>query len=463
MWLLNIVYVVLAVLLLFGAAVFVHEYGHYWMALRRGLRIEGFSIGFGPKIMTWMHDGVEWSWRWIPAGGFVKLPQMATSDALEGKADQPADQLPPASPWSKILVAFSGPFMNVVFGIAIAFLLWGTGIPVPVNPPIIGYVDPDSPEAKLGIQPGDEIRSVDGKPITSWRDVQETSILARSTNLSVVIARPGKFTNTYELTTVVSESLGLKILNLDPRDHPVIKRVLSDSAAEAAGLKAGDEVLVFAQIPLHGADQFIKLIQKCPGEAKDIVIKRDGARKTLKVTPRMDSSAKVGRIGAEIGTGRPIYRIEHIPPWTQIGDVMDRTIGTFSALIHSKQTGVGLKDLSGPPGILALLAAYVNSDWRLALSFLVLLNINLAIINLFPMPVLDGGHIMMALVERLFGRPLPNRLVEYTSTIFAVLLIGFMLYVSFNDVRRFSLFRSMFKQEVTIEKQESAPAPAGGR
>ncbi len=461
MWLLNFVYVILAVLLLFGAAVFVHEYGHYWMALRRGLKIEGFSIGFGPKIMSWMRDGVEWSWRWIPAGGFVKLPQMVTSDALEGKADQPADQLPAASPWSKILVAVSGPMMNVFFGIALAFLLWGVGLPVPVNPPIIGYVDPDSPEAKLGIQPGDEIISVDGKLITSWHDVQETSILARSTNLSVVIARAGKFTNTYELTTVVSDALGLKILNLDPRDHPVIKGVKADNPAEAAGLKTGDEILVFAQIPLHGADQFIKLIQKCPGETKDIVVKRNGQRMSLKITPRLDTSAKVGRIGAEIGTGNPVYRIEHITPWVQISTVLDRTIGTFSALAHSKQTGVGLKDLSGPPGILAMLAAYVNSDWRLALSFLVLLNINLAIINLLPLPVLDGGHIVMALVERLFGRPLPTRLVEYTSTVFAVLLIGFMVFVSYNDLKRFSLFRSMFKQEVTIEKQE--PAPAGGR
>jgi regulator of sigma E protease len=461
MWLLNIVYVVLAVLLLFGAAVFVHEYGHYWMALRRGLKVEGFSIGFGPKIMSWMRDGVEWSWRWIPAGGFVKLPQMATSDALEGKAAEGAQQLPPVSPWSKILVALAGPMMNVFFGIAIAFLLWGVGIPVQVNPPIIGYVDPGSAEAKLGIQPGDQILSVDGKAITSWHDVQETSILAHSTNLAVVIARPGKFTNTYELNTVVSEALGLKILNLDPRDHPVVKRVVPDSAAEAAGLKTGDEILVFAQIPLHGADQFIKLVQKCPGQAKEIVVKRAGQRTTLQVTPRLDASANVGRIGAEIGTGNPVYRIEHIPPWVQISTVLERTIGTFSALAHSKQTGVGLKDLSGPPGILALLGAYVNTSWRLALSFLVLLNINLAIINLFPIPVLDGGHIVMALIERLFGRPLPNRLVEYTTTVFAVLLIGFMLFVSFNDVKRFSLFRSMFKQEVTIEKQESAPA--GGR
>ena len=461
MFVLNVIYVVAAMLLLFGAAVFVHEYGHYWMALRRGLKIEGFSIGFGPKIVSWMRDGVEWSWRWIPAGGFVKLPQMVTSDAIEGKATEPVEKLPPVSPWSKILVAFAGPMMNVIFGIVIAFLLWGVGIPVQVSPPIIGYVDPGSPEAKLGIQPGDQILSVDGKSISSWHDIQETTILARSTNLTVVIMRAGKFTNTYELTTVVSEALGLKVLNLDPRDHPVIKNVRADSPAEAAGLKAGDEILVFAQVPLHGADQFIKLVQKCPGETKDIVVKRDGQRTTLKVTPRLDGSAKVGRIGAEIGTGRPIYRIEHIPPWIQIGTVLDRTVSTFSALAHSKQTGVGLKDLSGPPGILAMLAAYVNSDWRLALSFLVLLNINLAIINLFPMPVLDGGHIVMALIERLFGRPLPYRLVEYTTTAFAVLLIGFMLIVSWNDFKRFSLFRSMFNsQGVTIEKQDSQPAGA---
>src|ERR1039458_1077459 len=98
----------------------------------------------------------------------------------------------------------------------------------------------------------------------------------------------------------------------------------------------------------------------------------------LKVPPRLDTSAKVGRIGAEIGSGRPVYRIEHIPPWVQIATVIDRTVSTFTALAHSKETGVGLKDLSGPPGILALLAAYVNTDWRLALSFLGRANLNLA-------------------------------------------------------------------------------------
>src|SRR5512141_2829943 len=103
---LNVLYVVLGVLLLFGAAVFVHEFGHYWMARRRGLKVEAFAIGFGPKILSWTKHGIEYSWRWIPAGGFVKLPQMITSEALEGSNQ--GGSIPPAAPWSKIQVAFAG-------------------------------------------------------------------------------------------------------------------------------------------------------------------------------------------------------------------------------------------------------------------------------------------------------------------------------------------------------------------
>ena len=117
-----------------------------------------------------------------------------------------------------------------------------------------------------------------------------------------------------------------------------------------------------------------------------------------------------------------------------------------------------MKDLSGPPGILAMLAAYLNADYRLALSFLVMLNINLAIINLFPVPVLDGGHILKAIIERIRKKPLSVRTLEYTTTAFAVLLISFMLYVSFNDAKRFSLFKSMFRGETKIEENDAKPA-----
>jgi regulator of sigma E protease len=152
-------------------------------------------------------------------------------------------------------------------------------------------------------------------------------------------------------------------------------------------------------------------------------------------------------------------------PWEHMSEVWTKTINVLSALLHSKQTGVGVKDLSGPPGILAILAAYINTDYRLALSFLVLLNVNLAVLNLLPVPVLDGGHILMALIERIRRRPLSVKFVEYTTTAFAVLLISFMLYVSFNDFRRLSLFKSMFQSETRVEPSEvvtpeANPAPA---
>ncbi len=458
--LLNILYVVVGVLLLFGAAIFVHEWGHFWVARWQGLKVEAFAIGMGPKMFSWVRDGIEYSVRWIPAGGFVRLPQMITSEALEGGGES-RDKLPPVSPWSKILVALAGPFMNVVFGFFIATVIYFTGLPVLVNPSIIGYVDPKSQEAQLGIREGDKIVAVDGHAVKSWQEVQELTVLARTNVLPVVIEHDGQ-RKTYQLTTEMNSAFGLKMLRLDPRDHPEVVDVLSGQAGEAAGLKTKDIVLYFAGVPISSREQLISLIEKKPGEATPMVVKRGDQKVTLTVTPRLNPATNKGRIGVALGnSSATVYQVQKPgpTPWEHISEVWNKTIGVLSALLHSKQTGVGVKDLSGPPGILAILAAYINTDYRLALSFLVLLNVNLAVLNLLPVPVLDGGHIMMALIERVRRRPLSVKVVEYTTTAFAVLLISFMLYVSFNDVRRFALFKSMFQSETKVEPSEPAPAP----
>ena len=455
---LNVLYIVAGVILLFGAAVFVHEFGHFWMARRCGMKVEAFAIGFGPKAFGWVKDGIEYSFRWIPAGGYVKLPQMITSEALEGK-NESGEKIPPASPLSKILVAFAGPFMNVVFAFVIAGVIYFVGLPVPVNPSIIGYVDPNSAEARLGIQPGDRVVEVNGKAVKSWQDVQMTTVLARTNVLPVVIERDGT-RKSYQLTAKVSEALGLKVLNLDPKGHPEVMDVMSGGAGEKAGLKVKDIVVAFAGVPVAGKEQLIELIRMRPNEQTLMVVERSGQQQTVTITPILDPSTKKGRIGvALVDSGTTVYQV-HRPgpnPIEQVADVWDKTISTLSALFHSKETGVGVKDLSGPPGILAMLAAYLNTDYRLALSFLVMLNINLAIINLFPVPVLDGGHIMMAIIEKIRGRSLSVRTLEYTTTTFAVLLISFMLYVSFNDAKRFKLFKSMFSGEIKIEQPDAKP------
>lgn len=456
------IYVVAAVVLMFGASVFVHELGHFLVARWRGMTVEAFAIGFGPRIWSRVRDGIEYSVRWIPAGGFVRLPQMITSEALEGGNKPGAAPLPPAPPLSKILVSLAGPAMNVLFAFLVAGVVFFTGLPVPVNPAIVGPVATDSPEHAAGVRPGDRIVAINGKAVDSWEDVFETVMFARTNVFAVTLEREGR-RETVTLTSGLNPTLGLKMLNLEPQDHPVVRGVLPGSAAEAVGLQPGDVVLSFAGVPIAGREQFIKLIQQRPGEASELVLKRGDREVTLTITPRVNPATGKGFIGAEIGgSERVVYQVRHPgpTPWENFRDVWQRTIGTLGALLHSKETGVGAKDLSGPVGIFAFLAAQVSIDYRLALNFLVLLNLNLAILNLLPIPVLDGGHILMALVEWARGRPLSRRVVEYTTTGFAVLLLSFMLYVTFFDLKRLPLFRLLFGRETQIQKVEPVPAPA---
>src|SRR5207302_9469117 len=135
------------------------------------MEVEAVAVGVGPRMVSWVVDGIEYSLRWIPAGGFVKLPQMIASEALEGS--NKAESIPPAPPISRILVAVAGPAMNVVFAFVIASIIYFVGLPILVNPSFIGYVAPDSPEAKLGIQAGDRVVEINGRKVTTWQQINE--------------------------------------------------------------------------------------------------------------------------------------------------------------------------------------------------------------------------------------------------------------------------------------------------
>ena len=461
--LLSGIYITAGVVFLFGAAIFVHEFGHFWVARRCGLKVEGFAIGCGPKMFSWTRDGIEYSVRWIPAGGFVKLPQMVTSSAIEGEAKE--ESIPPAPPFSKILVAAAGPAMNVLFAFFVAALIYYVGLPVLVNPSIIGNVDPSSPEAKMGIRRGDRIVAVDGKPVNSWEEVTISTAVALTNTLPVAIRHedrpgvPGR-TNIYMLKAEANDLLGLKIFNLDSLDHLVVKEVMPGQPAETAKIKVDDEVVGFAGVPVSSQQQFISLIQKRGGQPTPIIVKRRDKLLTLQVTPVTDPSSKHSRVGIMFSLGKDVYVIEHPTPWALVEDVLDEMDKTIMALVHSRQSGVKASDLSGPVGILGALAVQFNTDYRLALRFLVLLNINLAILNMLPIPVLDGGHIMMAIIERVHRKPLGVRFVEYTTTAFAVLLISFMLYVTWYDIKRLPLFRMMLNRETQIEQPEKPASPA---
>ncbi len=453
---LNDLYIAAGVVFLFGAAIFVHEFGHFWVALKRGLKVEEFAIGFGPKIFSWTRNGIVYSVRWIPAGGFVKLPQMVTSAALEGDSNVP---VPPAPALSKILVAAAGPSMNVVFAFAIAALIYFVGLPVHVSPPYIGYVDPQSPEGKMGIHEGDRIVAMDGKPVKSWDDIFNTTILALTNVFQVTIVRDGA-SNIYPLRAEANNLMKVKTLNLDPRDHLIVGEIAAGTAADAAKMKPDDEIVAMAGAPVSSYPELTNLVQVCGGKKTPLVVKRGDQRLTLEVTPALDASGKKYILGVKFSPGKDVFAIEHPTPLAQMREVWGQLCGTIAALVHSHDSGVKASDLSGPVGIASMLAEQFNIDYRLALHFLVMLNLNLAILNMLPIPVLDGGHIVMAIIERIRRRPIEVRFLEYTSTAFAILLISFMFYLTFYDIKRIPLIHSLFGHQTQIVQPEKPAKPA---
>jgi len=256
----------------------------------------------------------------------------------------------------------------------------------------------------------------------------------------------------------------LKWLDLEPQERPVIGLVQPGMPAEKIGLRDGDKFLSFDGVYVLNQEHLSDVINKGEGRACEVVIERDGKKLTLTVTPVFDPESKRGRIGVGFAGGHYEVQRPGPTPTQQFSDVLRLMGKTFTALFHSKETGVTAKDMSGPVGILGKLAVDVKTDFRLALSFMVMLNLNLALLNLLPLPVLDGGHILMALYEIVTRRRVGVRFQEVVTTGFAVMLISFMVYVTFYDVRRASLFGQLLRQKSVVESPgrptEATPAPA---
>ncbi|MBS33106.1 MAG: RIP metalloprotease RseP [Verrucomicrobiales bacterium] len=460
---LTTIYVIVAVLLLFGAAIFVHEWGHFFVARKCGMKVEEFAIGFGKILWKREKDGILYTVRMIPAGGFVKLPQMLTSEALEGKSEEEeeeAEPLPDISPWAKIAVAVAGPIMNIVFAVVLATLIYFVGLPEMITPPVVGNLSEESAEHELGIREGDVVTKIDGEPIASWEEAYKLTALSLTNRFEVTFLRDNDEFTRVLMSTPISDKIPIRTLDLPSKYPPIVGRVLAGQAADEAGLKADDKIISLGEIPIGGQSQLIDELQKNGGKATVIVVSRGSESVRLPITPRLIEGKVM--IGVQFGSGPRVY-IERRPgptPWENISEVGSLMWRTLYALFHKEQTGVGVSDLSGPVGILAMIGAMVKIDYRLALNFLVLLNVNLAIINMLPIPVLDGGHTVMGLIEGLFRRKIPVKLQEWATTGFAVALISLMVYITFHDVfERSDIFVDMFNNEVEI-KAPADPTPA---
>jgi regulator of sigma E protease len=331
---------------------------------------------------------------------------------------------------------------------------------MPTNLAVVGWVDSGSPEELAGVRPGDRIVQVNDQKVKTWSDFMEVVAFSREPTVRVVVERDGQ-QKEFLLETKLNEQFGVKMLeHLWPRGHPFAQRVLGDSPAEHAGLRMGDQFVSIEGIPIYSSDQLRELIGKRADQSTEIKVRRGSETLSLTVVPELNAEEKVGRIGVQLGDHMEIAR-PGPTPIDQFTDILVSMGRMVKGLAHSKETGVTAKSMSGPVGILAIWwYAIVNGGLRQGLHIAVLLNINLAVINLLPLPVLDGGHILFAAIEAVRRKPLSARLVHAASMTFAVLLIFFMLYVSYFDIQRLTFGRSRMATKPGTEENATVGEPA---
>jgi regulator of sigma E protease len=446
----------LEVILLFNILIIVHELGHFLAAKWCGLKIDKFAIWFGKPLWSKKVDGVEYILGSIPAGGYVALPQMAPMEAIEGKTDTPREELPPASPWQKIIVAFAGPLFS--FGLALVFaaIVWVVGKPVTYSEAttIIGFVMPGDPADKAGILAGDKILSIDSHSITHFMGMGDSviwNIVTSTADTIPVVIQRGSETKTIMVAPQKDldhdhawwqRSATRKIGIAPAEESLIIKKILPDSPALAAGLEPKDQITQVNGQPIYSEMAIYYLLKDHPYDPIQFQIVRDGATKTVAVQPEKPVSPSPmpkDEPQTDIGIDEwqsDVVRLIHPNPFQQVRESVLAVTGTLSALF-APHSNIGASQLSGPVGIMNIFFVVLSNEngWRYALWLAVLINVNLALINLFPLPVLDGGHIALSLIEWVRHRPLSMSILEPVQTVCALVLIGYMAFITFFDVQ----------------------------
>ena len=465
----RVVLVLLEVLILFNLLIVVHELGHFLAARWRGLYIERFGVWFGKPIWKKTINGVQYSLGSLPFGGFVALPQLAPMDIIEGKADVDRTQLPPVSALDKIIVAIAGPFFSVLLAFVIASLIWVVGYPVSEADmtTTVGYILPESPALKAGVQPGDRILSVDGKPVKRFLGMNDSVswavVRSEGDTIPVTFERNGAV-QTVQVEPYRAETKGwrrksVRQLLIYPAETPIIAEVEPNSPAAAAGLRPQDIIRSVNGTPIYHPAALMDQITKHPDQELTLGVETGGQQRDVRVKPAMlpTEGEKKARIGIKWADKLTIARPT---PVEQIYNSVTSTLNTIGA-VASRKSEVGLQHLSGPIGIVRIYYLLFQSEhgWQLALWFSVILNVNLAIINMLPIPVLDGGHIVLGIIESVRRKPLNTRMLEMVQGVCTVLIIGVIIYITFFDVQDLPFVQKLEKYHSKASQKGDPGAP----
>ena len=444
---------ILIVILSFNFMIFIHELGHYLAARWRGFKIEKFQVWFGKPIWSKTINDVQYGLGWIPAGGFVSLPQLAPMDAIEGErtTDEP---LPPISPIDKIIVAVAGPIFSLGLALAVGLIVWNVGKPVDIIPSTtIGYIADESPASKAGFQIGDRITAVNGEPVLGFVGgldfITEKIIFSEGETIKFTVIREGE-TEPREITSgFITESTkfyqrrGLRKVGISYASQTIVAETSLNSPARIAGLQKGDVITAIDDTKLWSPQQITSHYKQNNYRAAQLTVQRGAEILNITLTPEVPQKSpdpKTPMLGIA-------WDMEHVAdthlihpsPLKQCSDSVKMMVKTIGALI-SPASNIGIDQLSGPISIAKAKFDLLDTDkdgWRRLLAFLVLINVNLAIFNMLPFPVLDGGHTTLAIMELIARRPVKVRVLEYVQTFCVLLIFSLFLFITFKDVGSF--------------------------
>ncbi|MBN8417451.1 MAG: RIP metalloprotease RseP [Verrucomicrobia bacterium] len=466
---LRFIILILEVVLVFNLMIVVHEWGHFLAARWRGLKVEKFYIWFGKPLWKKTINGVEYGLGSIPAGGFVALPQMAPMGGLEGEVSQEA--LPPITPLDKAIVAFAGPLFSFMLACLFAVAVWVVGKPESEShtTSIVGYVAKDSPAQKAGILSGDKVLRVDGQPVKRFEGLVDSVrwgvVASEGDTISFEVERPGQGVLEFNVDPKawpkddkkkeepvswwrsIFKRPELRSVGLEGQMTPMVGGVAKNSPADEAGIKANDLVLRADGKAMRSMGDLGDYIKATPGKTIVLDIEREGKVIQIPVLPRIPDKNNLKEV-TEDHQEYPMVGIAWdvegkrtpsvITPWEQISDAV-RHMGNLVSKLVSPKSDLSPAHMSGPVGVGRLYyKLFQHPDgWRLVLWFSVVFNINLAILNMMPFPVLDGGHITMAAAEAIRRKPPQGRILEYVQTACALMLFGFIIFVTLKDTGDF--------------------------
>ena len=449
----NILFILAAAVLLLGPLIAIHEFGHYWVARKLGVKVLVYSIGFGPTVLKWTSkkSGIQYQLSALPLGGYVKM-----LDEREGNVS--AEDLPFAfnrqSPWKRIAIVAAGPLINLALAVVLFWILF-----LPAQEQLntrIGKIIPGTPAASMQMQAGDKITAVDGTPISNLEQLNFALVdrVGESGHIDVQVERQGELKNfvlpiqSFLKDQSQSPFKVLGFMPYQPEIPAVVYKLSEDGAAIRQGMQVGDQIVAIDQAPMKDWYAVSEVIQKSPEKLLAVDVLRKGQVVHLQIMPqgkRDDMGNVVGMMGVEskrshIEVPAAFKQTIQYNPLEAFGMAVDKT-GQLSSMILNSMVKmvrglVGLDNLSGPITIAKVAGQSAEMGWQTFISFMALMSVSLGILNLLPIPMLDGGHLVYYFIEAIRGKPVSEQIQLIGLKIGMLLLGSMMLLAIFNDFMR---------------------------